>query len=62
MVVVLSPAICNAKEVSQLVGKQVDSDILPDSKGYSLLDNKITSGESFWKSTRKILAANRQLY
>ena len=49
--------------MSQLVAKQVDFDVvLLDSKGYPLLDNESTSGESFWKSTRKILAANRQLY
>ena len=62
VVVLLSPAICNVKEVSQFVAKQVDFEVLLDSKGYPLLDNESTSGDSFWKSTRKILAANRQLY
>ena len=62
VVVHLSPATCNVKEVSQLVAKQVDFDIvLLDSKIYPLLDNESTTGESFWKSTRKILAANKQL-
>ena len=61
--VLLSPVTRNVKEVSQLIAKQVDFDVvLLDSKGYPLLDNESTSGESFWKSTRKILAANRQLY
>ena len=63
VVVNLSPATCNVREVSQLVAKQVDFEVvLLDSKGYPLLDNNSTSGESFWKSTRKILAANKQLY
>ena len=63
VVVHLSPATCNVKEVSQLIAKQVDFDVvLLDSKGYPLLDNESTTGESFWKSTRKILAANKQLY
>lgn len=63
VVVHLSPATCNVKEVSQLIAKQVDFDVvLLDSKGCPLLDNESTTGESFWKSTRKILAANKQLY
>ena len=55
-VVVLSPATCNVKEVPQLVGKQVDFDVLL----YPLLDNESTSGESF--GSLQVLAANRQLY
>ena len=63
VVVNLSPATCSVKEVFQLVAKQIDFDVaLLDSKGYPLLSNESTSGESFWKSTRKILAANKKLY
>lgn len=56
VVVNLSSATCSVNGVSQLVAKQVDFDvILLDSKGFPLLNNESTSGESFWKSTRKIL-------
>ena len=55
MIVNLSPATCNVREVSKLVAKQVDFEVvLLDSNGYPLLDDS-TSGESFWKSTRIIL-------
>ena len=36
--------------------------VLLDSKCYPLLDNESTNGEAFWKSTQKVLAANRDLY
>ena len=50
-------------KVTELVKKQVDSDvILLDSKYYPLLENGSTSGETFWRSTRKVLAANRAVY
>ena len=63
MVVNLSPATCNVREVSQLVGKQVDFEVvLLDSKGCPLLEDDNTSRETFLKSTRRILAANKQLY
>ena len=36
--------------------------ILLDSKCYPLLENESTSGETFWRSTRKVLAASRSIY
>ena len=36
--------------------------VLLDSKCYPLTENESTSSESFWKSSRKILAANKSLY
>ena len=45
--------------VSKQVGVEV---ILLDSKCYPLLENNSTSAESFWRSTPKVLAANREIY
>ena len=59
----LDPSSSNVRQVTELVNKQVELDvILLDSKCYPLLDNDSTRGEAFWKSTRKVLAANRGLY
>ena len=51
------------RKVTELVKRQIGLDVvLVDSKCYPLLDNDSTRGEAFWKSTRKVLAANRGLY
>ena len=63
VVVNLSSSACTVSAVTDLVRKQVDFDvILLDSKCYPLLGNDSTSGEGFWKSTRKVLATSRELY
>ena len=36
--------------------------VLLDSKCFPLLSNESTSGVDFWKSTRKVLAALRDVY
>lgn len=53
-----SPSII-AKSVSESVGFDV---ILLDCKCYPLLDNASTSSIEFWKSTRKILAASKNVF
>ena len=53
-----SPSVV-AREVSESVGFDV---ILLDSKCYPLLDNAATSVVSFWRSTRKILAASKSIF
>ena len=54
---------CTVRRVTDLVSKQVGVDVvLLDSKGYPLLENDSTSVESFWRGTRKVLAANRAIY
>ena len=54
---------CTVRKVTDLVSKQVGVDvILLDSKCYPLLENESTSVESFWRGTRKVLAANRATY
>ena len=54
---------CTVCKVTDLVSKQIGMDvILLDSKCYPLLENDITSVESFWRGTRKVLAANRAMY
>ena len=51
------------RQVTELVKRQIGLDVvLLNSKSYPLLDNDSTRGEAFWKSTRKVLAANRGLY
>ena len=50
--VLLDATMSTVRRVTELVGKQVDS------KCYPLLENESTSGQAFWKSTRKVLAAN----
>ena len=61
--VLLDATTSTVRRVTELVGKQVEHDVvLLDSKCYPLLENESTSGEAFWKSTRKVLAANRRLY
>ena len=54
---------CTVRKVTDLVSKQVGVDvILLDSKCYPLLENDSTSVESFWRGTRKVLAANRAIH
>ena len=54
---------CSVPRVAELVAKQTNIDvILLDSKCYPILDNDSTAGESFWRSTRKVLAASRAVY
>lgn len=61
--VLLDTSTSTVRQVTKLVGKQVDQGvILLDSKCYPILENESTSGEAFWKSTRKVLAANHDLY
>ena len=63
VVVNLGPSACSVSSVTDLVRKQVDFNvILLDSNCYPLLGNESTSGEGFWKSTRKVLATSRELY
>ena len=51
------------RRVTDLVSKQVGVDVFfLDSKCYPLLENDSTSVESFWRGTRKVLAANRAIY
>ena len=59
----LNASSSTVQKVTNLVKQQIDLDvILLDSKCYPLLENDSTSGEVFWKSTRKVLAANRSIY
>ena len=59
----LDASTSTVRQVTKLVGKQVDQGvILLDSKCYLILENVSTSEEAFWKSTRKVLAANCDLY
>ena len=61
--VTLDSSSCTVRRVADLVSKQVGVDvILLDSKCYPLLENDSTSVESFWRGTRKVLAANRAIY
>ena len=54
---------CTVRKVTDLVSKQVGVEvILLDSKCYPLLENDSTAGEGFWRSTRKVLAANWAIY
>ena len=56
----IDPNDCSPSAVAQEVSESVGFDvILLDSKCYPLLDNAATSVISFWKSTRKILAASQ---
>ena len=61
--VFLDPSSSTVRKVAELVKRQIDVDvILLDSKCYPLLENDSTSGELYWRSTRKVLAANRSIY
>ena len=61
--VLLDASTPSVRKVTELASKQVNLDvILLESKCYLILENEGTSGEAFWKSTRKVLAANRTLY
>lgn len=54
---------CTIKAVAEMVKEQLSFDVvLLDSKCFPLLDNDSTKGVEFWKSTRKVLAANRLTY
>ena len=58
----IDPHDCSPSTVAQEVSESVGFDvILLDSKYYPLLDNAATSIISFWKSTRKILAASKSI-
>ena len=51
------------QHVTELMKRQIDLDVvLVDSKCYPFLDNDSTHGKAIWKTTRKVLAANRNLY
>ena len=59
----LEPDQCNAPSVADLVASQVGFPIvLLDSKCYPLSPSSGTSGDDFWKSTRRILAASKSLF
>ena len=61
--VLMDSSTCNVRRVTELVERQLDQGvILLDSKCYPILENESTSVEAFWKSSRKILAANREAY
>ncbi len=54
---------CNMRRVSDILRKQLNFDVvLLDKKCYPLMENDSTSSESFWKSSPKVLAANKSLY
>ena len=55
-----SPPLCT--RWPSLIVKRLMDVILLDSKCYPLLENDSTSGELYWRSTRKVLAANRSIY
>ena len=58
-----SQSSCSVRKVTEMVSTQVGVKvILLDSKCYPLLENESTREESFWRSTRKVLAANRGIY
>ena len=60
---ILGVSSSTVRQVTELVKRQIGLDVvLLNSKSYPLLDNDSTRGEAFWKSTRKVLAANRGLY
>ena len=51
------------QHVTELMKRQIDLDVvLVDSKCYPFLDNDSTHGKAIWKTTQKVLAANRDLY
>ena len=61
--VLLDSSTSNVRKVTELVVRQFDqSVILLDSKCYPILENESTSSECFWKTSRKILVANRDNY
>ena len=61
--VTLDASSCTVRRVTELLRRQLDMEVvLLDSKCYPLVQNESTSNESFWKSSRKILAANKSLY
>ena len=61
--VTLDASSCTVRRVAELLKRQLDMEVvLLDSKCYPLTENESTSSESFWKSSRKILAANKSLY
>ncbi len=61
--VTLDSLSCTVPRVSELIRRQLDMEVvLLDSKSYPLMDNDSTRGASFWKSSRKVLAANKALY
>ncbi len=62
MHVTLDSLSCTVPRVSELIRRQLDMVVLLDSKCYPLMDNDSTRGASFWKSSRKVLAANKALY
>ena len=54
---------CTLKAVAEMVKEQLSFNVLLlDSKCFLLLDNDSTNGVEFWKSTWKVLAANRLTY
>jgi len=61
--VTLDASSCTVRRVTELLRRQLDMEVvLLDSKCYPLAQNESPSNESFWKSSRKILAANKSLY
>lgn len=61
--VTLDSSSCTVRRVTELLRKQLNMEVvLLDSKCYPLMMNDSTSGEGFWKSSRKVLAANKALY
>ena len=61
--VTLDASSCTVRRVAELLKRQLDMEVvLLDSKCYPLTENESTSSESFWKLSRKILAANKLLY
>ena len=54
---------CTVTAAAELVKQQFGFDIvLLDSKLFLLRDNSRSSGTDFWKSTRKIIAASKDVY
>lgn len=61
--VTLSSSSCNVQCVAEILRKQLGVEvILLDCKCYPLMNTECASSESFQKSSRKVLAANKALF
>lgn len=58
----LSPSECNVPAISHLVTQQLGFQAIVLDCKCPLMCNEATSGIDFWKSSRKILAASKDLY
>ena len=63
IIISLEAGECNVTRAAENVRKQIGFDVvLLDCKLFPLIDNDTTSGQEFWRSTRKIIAVSRVSY